>query len=82
MNQPDLFSNDPAMRMRDSKGRFATPLRAMADRAIEENKYLRLEVEKYKRAYLAAASMSSRYHRELLEVKNKLEELSKSYGNV
>lgn len=77
MNEPDLFANDPALRFRDSKGRFATPERAMADKAIEQNRYLRLEVEKYRRAYLAAASMSSRYHRELIEVKAKLAELIK-----
>jgi regulator of replication initiation timing len=77
MEQPTLFDNDPALRMRDSKGRFATPERARADKAIEENKYLRLEVEKYRRAYLAAGSMSARYHRELLEVKEQLKELLK-----
>ena len=77
MNEPDRFADDPALRFRDSKGRFATPERAMADKAIEQNKYLRLEVEKYRRAYLAAASMSSRYHRELIEVKAKLAELIK-----
>ena len=77
MKEPDLFANDPTMRFRDSRGRFATPERAMADKAIEQNKYLRLEVEKYRRAYLAAASMSSRYHRELIEVKAKLAELIK-----
>lgn len=77
MKEPTLFANDPAMRFRDSKGRFATPERAMADKAIEQNRYLRLEVEKYRRAYLAAASMSSRYHRELIEVKAKLAEIIK-----
>lgn len=77
MKVPDLFANDPTMRCRDSKGRFATPQRAMADKAIEQNKYLRLEVEKYRRAYIAAASMSSKYHRELIEVKAKLDELIK-----
>ena len=77
MNQPDLFANDPAMGMRDSKGRFATPERAYADKAIEENKFLRFEVEKYKRAWLAASSMSSMYHRELIAVKAKLAELLK-----
>ena len=77
MKEPDLFANDPALRFRDCKGRFATPERAMADKAIEQNRYLRLEVEKYRRAYLAAASMSSRYHRELVEVKAKLAELIK-----
>lgn len=75
MEQLSLFDNDPALRMRDSKGRFATPERARADKAIEENKYLRLEVEKYRRAFLAAGEMSSHYHRELLKVKAELKEL-------
>lgn len=78
MEQPTLFGNDPALRCRDSKGRFATPERAYADKAIEENKYLRMEVEKYRRAYFAAGAMSSRYHRELLEVKEQLKELLKN----
>lgn len=77
MKEPDLFANDPTMRFRDSKGRFATPEMAIADKAIEQNKYLRLEVEKYRRAYLAAASMSSKYHLELIAVKEKLAELIK-----
>lgn len=83
MEQPTLFDKDPALRMRDSKGRFATPERARADKAIEENKYLRLEVEKYRRAYLAAGEMSARYHRELVKVKAELKELlhKKEGGN-
>lgn len=75
MEQLTLFDKDPALRMRDSKGRFATPERARADKAIEENRYLRMQVEKFKRAYLAAGEMSSRYHRELLKVKAELKEL-------
>ena len=70
-----LFDNDPAFRMRDSKGRFATLERARTDKAIEENKYLRLQVEKYRRAYIAAGETSSRYHRELLKLKEKIKEL-------
>lgn len=73
--QIDMFANDPALRMRDSRGRFATPERARADKAIEENKMLRFQVEKYKRAYIAAGNMSATYHRELLRVKDELNKL-------
>lgn len=76
--QPTLFDNDPALRMRDRKGRFATPERAYADKAIEENKFLRHQVEMYRRSYLAAGDMASRYHRELLKVKEQLRELLKN----
>ena len=75
MEQLDMFANDPSMKMRDSKGRFATPERARADKAIEENKMLRLQVEKYRRAYLAAGEMSAMYHRELVKVKEELKQL-------
>lgn len=71
----DLFANDPAMRMRDSKGRFATPERAYADKAIAENKMLRLQVEKFKRAWIAAGEMSARYHRELVCLRAKLQDV-------
>lgn len=46
-----LFDNDPvfSQKRRDSKGRFATADRAMRDKAVRENNYLRMQVEKYKR---------------------------------
>ena len=46
-----LFDQDPVFkhRRRDSKGRFATAERAMRDKALRENSYLRFQVEKYKR---------------------------------
>ena len=84
MKQPTLFGNDPALKMRDSRGRYATADRAYADKAIRENKFLRHEVEKYRRSYLAAGELASMYHRELLKVKEQLKELQakmNSYGN-
>lgn len=75
MQQEGLFDNDPAMKCRDSKGRFATPERAYADKAIEENKFLRMEREKYLRAYLSAASMSSYWHRKFLELQEKVKSI-------
>lgn len=75
--EQDIFAKDPAFVYRDSKGRFATPQKAQADKAIEQNKILRLEVEKYRRAYLAAGEMSVMYHRQLEELKEKYKELLK-----
>ena len=73
----DLFANDPVLnaKPRDKFGRYATPERARADKAIEENKYLRLQVEKFKRAWFAASEMSSMYHRALIKAKEELREL-------
>ena len=82
VSMPDLFDKDPAFVYRDRKGRFATPEKAMADKAIEENKMLRLQVEKFRRAYLAAASMSSKYHRELVEIKYSVKNILKKGGAV
>ena len=73
--QLELFANDPTLRMRDCKGRFATPEKAMYDRAIMENKSLSLQVEKFKRAWLSAGEMSSIYHRKYLQALEEIKEL-------
>ena len=70
-----LFSNDPALKFRDSKGRFATAERAYADKAIAENKSLRVECERYRRSYLAAADLASHWQRKFNELQ---EEVNKS----
>ena len=70
-----LFGNDPAMVCRDRMGRFATPERAYADRAIEENKYLRHERDKYMRSYFAAADMASHWQRKYMELKEKIQSI-------
>ena len=45
-----LFDNDPTFKVvRDRRGRFATPERALYEKTAQENSYLRLEVERYKR---------------------------------
>jgi hypothetical protein len=49
-----LFDNDPAMKMRDSHGRYATPERAYADKAKKELAYWKLKAEKFKRMYESA----------------------------
>ena len=79
--EQDMFAKDPAFKFRDSKGRFATAEKAMTDKALRDNNILRYNVEKYKRMYFAAVSLSSRYHRELLELKSKLNELLRHHDN-
>lgn len=81
----DLFANDEAMRLRDSRGRFATPERAYADRVAQENKLLRLKVdrlsyerEKYFRAWMAVSDTASRVNRELAALKARIKELGAS----
>ena len=46
-----LFDNDPAIKMRDGHGRYATPERAYADKERRELVYWKLETEKYRRMY-------------------------------
>ena len=46
-----LFDNDPALKMRDGHGRYATHERAYADKARRELTYWKLETEKYRRMY-------------------------------
>lgn len=70
-----LFANDPAMMCRDRKGRYATPERAYADKAIEENKYLRHERDKCMRSYFAAADLASHWQRKYMELKEKIQSL-------
>lgn len=67
-----LFDKDPAMKPRDSKGRFATPERAYADKAIEENKKLRYYCEKYKRAWYASMERALRAEEELKTLREKI----------
>ena len=81
----DLFANYKAMQFRDSKGRFATAERAYADREHEENKMLRLQIdkltherEKYFRAWMACADSAARLNRELVAVKAELRTLKQS----
>ena len=72
----ELFDTSEA-RHRDSKGRFATRDKAYADRVARENSYLRLERERYMRAYFAAADMSSHWQRKYIELREKVKELCK-----
>lgn len=52
MKQLELFQMErPVYRLRN--GRYATKEQAYTDRQASENKRLKLEVEKYRRMYLA-----------------------------
>lgn len=59
MKQLELFKMErPVYRLRN--GRYATKEMAYADKQNEENKRLKLEVEKYKRMYLAVVNENKR----------------------
>lgn len=64
MKQLELFQIErPVHRLRT--GRYATKEMAYADKQEMENKYLRMEVEKYKRMYLAVAKENAKLVRQL-----------------
>lgn len=76
MEQADLFADDEALRLRDKKGRFATPERAYADRILAENERLNLELAKYKRLYekffrawQAVSNHNSALQRKMIQLK-------------
>lgn len=71
----ELFPLTPDMRCRDTKGRFATPERAYADKAMRENQFLRMECERYKRAYMSATKTSNIWHRKYIDLWKKVKEL-------
>lgn len=64
MKQLELFKADKPIN-RLSNGRFATKEMAYADKQNMENKRLKLEVEKYKRMYLAVVKENVRLKEEL-----------------
>lgn len=59
MKQLELFKMErPVYRLRN--GRYATKEIAYADKQMVENQRLRMEVDKYKRMYLAVVKENSR----------------------
>ena len=64
-----LFGNDPALKMRDNHGRYATPERAYADKAIRQLVYWKNETEKYRRMYESVVKVLNHRNRELYELK-------------
>ena len=75
--EPELFPNTPETRCRDTKGRFATPEMAYADRVARENRFLRLDRERFKRSYFAAADLAAYWQRKYNELHEKVKELCK-----
>ena len=67
----DLFGNDKALKMRDSKGRYATPLKAYADKAKKDAEYWKFTAEKYKRMYEAVVKMLTYKDRMIQKMKGK-----------
>lgn len=59
MKQLELFKMErPVYRLRN--GRYATKEMAYADKQMVENQRLKMDVEKYKRMYLAVVKENSR----------------------
>lgn len=68
MKQLELFKMErPVYRLRN--GRYATKEMAYADKQMVENKRLKIEVEKYKRMYLAVVKENVKIKRESYESK-------------
>lgn len=72
-----LFGN---IQLRDGKGRFCTKERHHADKALTENKKLRIERDKYQRAFLALSKRCTGAEREVIELKQKIKELESKNG--
>ena len=64
-----LFGKDPALKLRDNKGRYATPERAYADKAIRQLAYWKNETEKYRRMYESVVKVLNEKNRVLYELK-------------
>ena len=61
--------------LRDHRGRYCTMEQKRTDMALNENKKLRYEKEKYFRAYIALATRNVSLERELRELKEKIKGL-------
>lgn len=68
----ELFTQE---RIRDHRGRYCTKEQKRTDMALNENKILRYEKEKYYRAYIALATRNASLERELRELKEKIKGL-------
>lgn len=79
-----LFDQDPVFtqKKRDSKGRFATAERAMYDKALKENNWLRFQVEKYKRQAEAANVAFIAQQRIIASLREELAQTKKIIKNV
>lgn len=69
MKQLELFEiKRPVHRLRN--GRYATKEMAYADKQENKNRYLKLEVEKYKRMYLAVVKENEKLKEQLISQKS------------
>ncbi len=75
MKEMMLFNDGASEKIRDRRGRFCTRERQVYDRAVEENKYLRFQREKWFRAYMALANDNSRLVREVNALKQEIQSL-------
>ena len=82
-----LFDKDPVFtqRIRDSKGRFATPEQAKYDKVMRERRWMEFQVEKFKRiakastgAYIAQSIIIANQKRIIADLRKELAELKKS----
>lgn len=72
MKQQTLFKELP---LRRGNGRFCTKEQFRQDKVDEENKRLRFEKEKFKRAWLALVQENARLKNELKTLKEQIREL-------
>lgn len=70
--QQNLFKEQP---LRRSNGRYCTKEQYLSERVDEENKRLRMERDKYYRAWLVVVNDNERLTRELMVLKSKIGEL-------
>lgn len=61
---------EPKQVFRRSNGQYATKEMAYADKQAKENQYLKFELEKYKRMYLAVAKDNEKLNRKLNSIKD------------
>lgn len=82
----NMFADDPVFKSthRDSRGRFATAERAMYDKATNENSWLHLQVEKYKRianassrAFIGQQKIIANQSRIIADLRKELAKLKK-----
>lgn len=82
----DLFIQDPVFKCkkRDSRGRFATAEKALYDKAVKENSYLKFQVEKYRRqaeasngAFIALQHINANQSRTIADLRKELAKLKK-----
>lgn len=69
MTQQFLLKEEP---LRLGNGRFCTIEQLRIEQVDSENLRLRLERDKYRRAWLASSSKASRLERELVELKERI----------